>query len=189
MDVGICRDRIQRGSRLRRFPRVDEGDCLVRIIFDLDDTLADTSHRNHFLQQDPKDWQGFYEACGGDALLEPVATTFAAFATRGDTLEIWSGRSETVFSKTRKWLNDNHLANHFMSGVKLNDRGKGRYALPIFMRPAGDVREDIDLKHAWLKQLREEGGDVDLVLEDRTRMVKFWRSQGITCFQVADGDF
>ena len=29
----------------------------------------------------------------------------------------------------------------------------------------------------------------NLVIEDRTRMVEFWRSQGITCYQVADGNF
>jgi FMN phosphatase YigB (HAD superfamily) len=29
-------------------------------IFDIDGTLADISHRLHFIQQEPKDWRGFY---------------------------------------------------------------------------------------------------------------------------------
>ena len=31
--------------------------------------------------------------------------------------------------------------------------------------------------------------DVFLVVDDRDRVVKLWRSLGLTTFQVADGDF
>ncbi len=33
------------------------------VIFDIDGTLADCSHRLHHIQKDPADWDGFYEAC------------------------------------------------------------------------------------------------------------------------------
>lgn len=38
----------------------------MNIVFDLDGTLADDSHRKHYLDRDPKDWNGFYDACDGD---------------------------------------------------------------------------------------------------------------------------
>jgi hypothetical protein len=31
--------------------------------------------------------------------------------------------------------------------------------------------------------------DVFLVVDDRDKVVKMWREEGLTCFQVAEGDF
>ena len=48
------------------------------IVFDLDDTLADNSHRHHLIEypqwwaEDGKpDWDAFFELCDKDALCRP----------------------------------------------------------------------------------------------------------------------
>ena len=55
------------------------------------------------------------------------------------------------------------------------------------MRRDGDRRQDTEAKRKMLTD-----GEVDQVLiifEDRSQMVGLWRSLGITCVQVDEGDF
>lgn len=139
------------------------------VVFDLDDTLALTEHRAHHLNQDPKDWRGFYAACDGDEPFTPIIAVAMALNSAGHDLEIWSGRSEEVRAKTEAWLKP-----HGILG-----------ALPLRMRPEGDHQPDIKLKAAWL----DEGRTPDLVFEDRGSMVSMYRDRGIACCQVAPGDF
>ena len=44
------------------------------VVFDMDGVLSDATGRQHFLAgPGRKDWKGFFDACGEDALLEDVA--------------------------------------------------------------------------------------------------------------------
>ena len=44
------------------------------VIFDLDGTLSDCTHRMHYLDNKPKDFDSFYGAMGDDTLVKPVAS-------------------------------------------------------------------------------------------------------------------
>lgn len=59
----------------------------------------------------------------------------------------------------------------------------------LFMRKSEDVRKDSIIK----KELYEENingkYNVRFVLDDRNQVVDMWRSLGLTCLQVAPGDF
>ena len=46
-------------------------DCRF-VIFDIDGTLADTSHRAHYMQQKPKNWKSFFDECHLDPVKEPI---------------------------------------------------------------------------------------------------------------------
>lgn len=83
------------------------------IVFDLDDTLADTTHREHILLKDnPPDentkWSRFFEACTGDTLIKEIADIFYALTYDPDIfdhhVEIWTARSESVRKQTHFWL-------------------------------------------------------------------------------------
>jgi hypothetical protein len=59
------------------------------------------------------------------------------------------------------------------------------------MRKAGDYRPDVEVKQEWLDEwlkhhTKEEIGGV---FEDRKQVVDMWRKNGITCYQVAEGDY
>ena len=138
------------------------------VVFDLDGTLALTEHRAHFLQQEPKDWRGFYAACDQDAPNIPIIRALIDIG-ECNYVEIWSGRSDEVRDKTVAWL-----AQHQLDSV------------PLRMRTAGDHRPDTVLKAEWLDQADR---DPDLVFEDRDSMVALYRSRGIVCCQVAPGAF
>ena len=48
--------------------------------------------------------------------------------------------------------------------------------------------KDSDLKQMWLDTLVDKD-DVFAVFDDRNQVVDMWRSNGLTTFQVADGNF
>ena len=140
----------------------------IFVVFDMDGTLTDPRHRVHYLTQDKKDWDSFYDACDGDAPKHGVISAMQAHIAAGNTVAIWTGRRESTRKKTVDWL-----SRHGIEGV------------PVLMREDGDRRHDVTVKGEWLRK----HGRPDLVYEDRNSMVDFYRSEGITCAQVAPGDF
>jgi len=142
------------------------------IIFDLDGTLADIEHRLHFINGEEKNWSGFFNACDGDSVIEDTANILDNFLYRSDlVIGIVSGRSDEVEEKTRAWLS-----------------AKDIYCDFLVMRKAGDYRPDHVIKKEWLDGF--DGKDHILaVFEDRKAVVDMWREAGLTCYQVAEGDF
>jgi hypothetical protein len=55
------------------------------------------------------------------------------------------------------------------------------------MRPAGDFTKDEILKESWIKEY--DLSEILCVFDDRSCVVEMWRRQGLTCFQVAPGEF
>lgn len=137
------------------------------VVFDLDGTLALTEHRAHHLRGDTKDWRAFYAACDKDEPCEPIIAVLRAMAGYGHRVEIWSGRSDEVYEKTRKWLIDHGIS------------------VKVMTRSASDHRPDTVLKAEWMR----DRGRPDLVFEDRASMVAMYRAEGIVCCQAAPGDF
>jgi phosphoglycolate phosphatase-like HAD superfamily hydrolase len=144
-------------------------------IFDLDGTLADLSHRRHFL--DKKDWRGFFAACDKDAPIQNVIDTAVALWHAGNEVWIFSGRSDECQDKTIQWLYDNTWL-----GAKTIEN--------ITMRRAGDTRPDDIVKREFYDNMLEEDKQrLVAIFDDRDRVVNMWRSLGLTCFQVAPGNF
>ena len=145
------------------------------IVFDLDGTLADCSHRlPHIVRTDglAKDWRSFFAACEDDA---PIPHTIEILKRFYDDYDIWivSGRSDECEKQTRSWLRF-HLGGCF-------DK--------LIMRKAGDFTDDDKLKVSWLDDGSIPVDRVFCVFDDRSRVVASWRKRGLPCFQVAEGDF
>lgn len=137
------------------------------IVFDLDGTLADLTHRKHFI--DAKDWRGFFANVHNDKPIRKVIETLRTLYFAGHEIEIWSGRSDECREATEAWLLNN--------GVPAR--------VPVIMRTAGDHRPDDEVKAEFLRWSVEP----DIIFDDRNRVVEMWRGRGITCFQVASGYF
>jgi hypothetical protein len=48
---------------------------------------------------------------------------------------------------------------------------------------------DDKLKQGWLDDLFPDKNDILCIFDDRDKVVKMWRDNGLTCMQVAPGDF
>jgi beta-phosphoglucomutase-like phosphatase (HAD superfamily) len=153
----------------------------MKVIFDLDGTLADCTHRIPLLEKLDADvrekkpignevWEAFYRASIHDKPIWPVINTLTGLRQSGAQIEIWTGRSDFVREETEAWL-----ARHAMHPCYLTN-----------MRPHGNHIPDHVLKKQWLEAAKEKP---HLVFEDRARVVEMWRANGITCCQVAEGNF
>ena len=145
------------------------------IVFDLDGTLADDSHRQHHITGDVRDWDAYFAACGDDAPVIPVINIFNALLAGEHYVEIWTGRSDAYKERTNRWLG-------FHGVGKSNN-----YDYGFRMRADGDFRPDTEVKGEWLAECGDH--PPDLIFDDRTKSVAFWRSHGITCLQVAQHDY
>ncbi len=148
-------------------------------IFDLDGTLALIEHRRSILEEidDPNRWRRFYAACDKDQPNEPVIATMERLRHTSDIF-IFSGRSEEVRDKTVQWLAE-HTS--FMSWELEH---------VLVMREAGDFTADDVLKKQWLdNMLVDDRQRLVAAFDDRDRVVKMWRDNGIVCLQVKEGNY
>jgi hypothetical protein len=146
------------------------------VIVDIDGTLSIVGDRKECLERTPKNWDEFYDRCGED---EPNVNIIKL------VYSIWldyrvvlvTGRRESCRYATKKWLVKHGLT-------------RSGYSPPyILMRPDNDYRHDTILKPELLKKAGIGLEEIAFVLEDRNSMVKKWRELGVTCLQVAEGDF
>ena len=111
--------------------------------------------------------------CEHDLLNEPVADVINTYFNKGYKILFVSGREDKYREQTEKFLKK-----HFPD-----------LTYSLYMRKTGDMRKDTIIKkeiyvdNIWLSYY------VRFVLDDRDQVVFGWRSIGLTCFQVADGDF
>lgn len=149
-------------------------------IFDLDGTLANIDHRKHILEQtdNPNRWREFYSLCDKDTPNYAVMKTLHMLWSTGADIWFFSGRSDEVREKTVQWI---EKYTYFRSGA---------LDTILMMRCAGDFTPDDKLKEQWLKNmLLVDRNRLIAVFDDRTKVVKMWRRNGVPCFQVADGEF
>lgn len=145
-------------------------------IFDIDGTIADGTHRLHYIEKTPKDWDAFFDACPADKPIKHMHRLMDDLNNYGTVIVYVSGRSDRVRKQTEEWL----FQNDFPPVTGLNR---------LYMRKAGDYKQDDLLKIELLAELRADGYEPTMVFDDRSRVVKAWRAAGIPCAQVVDGDY
>ena len=145
------------------------------VIFDLDGTLAlIDSRRELSLKDNGKiDWDVFFDPkmISLDDPNQPVIDMADMLSQQGFAIWILSGRSDVTHQATVDWL-----GKHNVNYDKLVMRPQNHLYMP-----------DNDLKQMWLDNIGKD--NVAMVFDDRQQVVDMWRSNGLTTFQVADGDF
>ena len=145
------------------------------VIFDLDGTLALIDKRRDLATKDngKMDWAKFFnpDNIDLDTPNQPVIDMANLLHSQGYLIYIFSGRSDKTEDATKDWL-DKHNVNYDL----------------LQMRPQGLLyKPDNDLKQDWLNVIKKD--TVAMVFDDRNQVVDMWRKNGLTTFQVADGDF
>ena len=149
------------------------------VIFDLDGTLALIDDRRA-LATKPNgkiDWDVFFDPANIqlDKPNWPVILMAQTLKKAGHRVVIFSGRSKATKDATRDWLNQLDIP---FDVLKMRPTGRDFMFLP-----------DDKLKQNWLDQLFPDKNDILCIFDDRDKVVKMWRDNGLTCMQVAPGDF
>lgn len=129
------------------------------IIVDIDGTLAKMDGRSPF------DWS----KVGDDKCNTVVKNIVNSY---NGTVIIFSGRDSVCREETVKWLSDNGIA---YDG--------------LFMRPEKNQEKDAIIKRRMFDENVKGKFFIEYVLDDRNQVVEMWRNMGLTCLQVAEGDF
>ena len=72
-------------------------------VFDLDNTLADTAHRQRFLERKPRDWDAFFAAAPQDPPIERGVALALEYAEECEVVYL-TGRPERCRRDTLEWL-------------------------------------------------------------------------------------
>jgi hypothetical protein len=139
------------------------------IVIDIDGVLSDAATRQHYLEAPRRDWQGFFEACGDDPVIEEMRVLL-------DLL----GPSLRVILLTARPARVHHLTAAWLTRYKI------RWDL-LIMRPWGDYELSRDYKQSTIWDLREYGFELRLGVEDDRRNVEMLRAEGIPCIYFHSG--
>lgn len=137
------------------------------IMCDLDGTLCLFGDENPYERDFLKD------------KLNPAVEQILAWKAAGEgdgypetKLLLLSGRDDKFEEQTRDWLRENDIDYDY-----------------LLMRENGDSRKDTIVKREMYEKYIKGKYNIELVLDDRSSVVALWRSLGLTCLQVAPGDF
>lgn len=131
------------------------------IICDIDGTLA------HMKDRGPYDWSRV-----GEDEVDPIIKNLLKILKEKYVIILVSGRDRCCMDETKQWLEDN--------GIQYDQ---------LLMRGNGDNSPDIIIKKAIFDVYIKDNYNIEFVLDDRNQVVEMWRSLGLKCLQVQEGDF
>ncbi|MFE7355893.1 hypothetical protein ACFU8Q_22535 [Streptomyces sp. NPDC057543] len=109
-------------------------------VFDLDGTLADSGHRQHFLEGRRRDWNGFFSAAVDDPpLLEGVRLVLRSAAEC--EVRYLTGRPERCRRDTVAWLVEQGLPEGRLYMRRNDDRRPARHTKLEILERLGRERE------------------------------------------------
>lgn len=180
------------------------------IIFDLDGTLANCSHRRHFVDKSylegcnhwhqipnhpmemcapckliynqwKPNWDAFYAACDKDTPIEPVLNVFIHL-TQGEPFN----QDIEIWSGRSESVREKTL--NWLCDLSGYCEDKMYWDRRLKMRPIGDSTPDDVLKEQWLREAWAQNKTIEYVFEDRPRLVRMWRRRGIFVFNCNQSD-
>lgn len=145
------------------FKLEQDGNLPHAIICDLDGTLALFGNKNPY----DRDFEN-------DEVNIPVSKLLEIYHKYPEQIKIIlvSGRDGLFREQTYKFLERNRI-----------------WSDQLLMREIGDKRPDEVIKKEIFQDNIQGRFFVEFVLDDRNKVVKLWRELGLTCLQVAEGDF
>ena len=135
------------------------------VICDIDGTIAiHDGDRGHF------EWA----LVTNDKYNKPICSLVDMIMFSGTLVLFVSGRNEAARESTLDWLRE------LWPGVEHEH---------LLMRADKDFRADTIVKREIYEREIEPNFEVICVIDDRDSVVAMWREIGLTCLQVALGDF
>lgn len=139
------------------------------VVFDMDGVLCNADERQHFITTPNKDWKGFFDACGDDALITETSRLLGLIALDVAVI-LLTGRPFAVQQTTLDWL----------------ERQQLRWDL-LIMRDRGDYGASLAFKQQATRKLRALGFDLQLAFEDDSRNQQMFNDEGVPCMYIHSG--
>lgn len=151
-------------------PRPDQSPVKV-VIFDVDGTLADNSHRQHWVRNKPRNWKAYNATMADDKPIQNIINMTHIMRYFYKVIVVTARNADNA-EVTKDWLQRHNV-----------------FYEAIYFREENDYRDDTIVKSEILDQIIADGHEPVMVFDDRNKVVDMWRERGITCLQVAPGDF
>lgn len=134
-------------------------------IVDIDGTLSDGKHREHFVEgEGKKDWKTYYSLLHLDTPIDLVVRWVRELKEEY-TICIVSGRPDTYQFETLRWLDQHQIPYDY-----------------IFMRPGNQKNPDTEVKQAILDLMPKE--KIHQVIDDRPSVVRMWKANNLRVIPV-----
>lgn len=139
------------------------------VIFDLDGVISDASHRQHFLKNVEKDWDGFFSACTKDP---PIASgvRLINLISEFKGIIILTARPVIVQSETLDWLSRH--------GVSWN---------ALIMRSDQDHLGSAEMKLSAVGEILAASLNPILVFDDDPKNIAMFKKHSIPPVSVHSG--
>jgi predicted secreted acid phosphatase len=136
------------------------------ITLDIDSTIADGSHREHFLAEEPPNWDAFIapDEMAKDAIIPGAKAGVDYFRNINAPIVFVTGRNEGLRDITTKWILDNF-------GIVATPRN-------LLMRPLGNADKPSDVKRRLLDKLVYDYPGTWLSIDDDIYMADVFRDFG-----------
>ena len=147
-------------------------DC---VIFDIDGTLSDPTHRLHYLTGPKKSLHQFLSRMEDDPVIPHIAEILRSVLKKNDCIVLFlTARDKSYRTITLRWLWD-----------KFPELQTSSYGL--LMRKQNDIRSDVVVKEEWLVKIIDTMGyDVRVAFEDRDSVIEMYKKYDIFTIKVGD---
>lgn len=126
------------------------------VVLDLDQTIADNSHRAHHVEKEPKNWEAFFapDLVIKDTVIAGAERVLTQFQDLKYDFVILTGRTEDLRDTTMRWIQE-----------KLNITVLDTHLL---MRPNGNMLNAAEFKREQLLNFRQglENRDTGFIIID-----------------------
>lgn len=151
---------------------------MALIVFDIDGTIADCTHRLHYIEKKPKNWNVFFSSAKNDLPILPMVDLLMQLADNNrsefiaNTIVLATGRPEYLRNDTTEWIRK-HIGHGYI------DR--------IYMRGNTDYRSDDVVKVELAQRIEKDyNSKIWMWFDDRERVIQALRNElGIFVIDVA----
>ena len=135
------------------------------ILCDIDGTVANNDHRQHFLEG-KKDWDGFFDALDKDEPIYPIINKIVKEQQYGKDIIFLTGRPERYRNTTHTWLKE-----YFNFEIKM------------LMRKDNDQRDKLIIKRE-IFEINFDIREIFLIFENDKDLISMWKKIGANVFDV-----
>ena len=135
------------------------------ILCDIDGTVANNDHRQHFLEG-KKDWDGFFNALDKDQPIYPIIDKIIEENKSGKEIIFLTGRPERYKDLTKTWQKK-----YFTFDIRILMRGDNNQRNKIITK-----------KEIFIANFKRN--EIDLVIDNDEELIKMWESFGLSTLKV-----